>query len=277
MKKIPFILFSILLICLVVFVYLKFSPTTYPSHIIFFNIGQGDSALIFLPNNLKVLVDCGPNKTILSKLGERLSFFDKTIDYLIITHPDLDHYGGCSAVLKNYKIKNIVMNVDKKNDEYYKEFSQAVDSEQANIKIIDQAQKWQAGNYFFEFLSPDSSFGDLAGNDNSIVFRLVGGKQTVLFTGDLETTAEKLVVEKYCGVELVNCDKLKSDILKAGHHGSDTSSSDDFLSAVQPTTAIISVGKNSFGHPSLRTLNKLERAGTTILRTDEEGDIIILE
>ncbi len=248
--------------------------------VVFFNIGQGDATLIQFGNNKKMLVDCGADKKILAKLGRALPFYDRTIDYVLATHPDLDHYGGCIDVLKNYKVKEIIINGRKKEyDPYWRAWDQMIKDEGAIIKIVDSPQEWIIASSTLEFLSPDKSLAlDVGADDNnnySIVFKLKNDRTSFLFAGDMEEPLEKALVQKYCSPTSTSCPALQSDVFKVGHHGSDTSSGEDFLNFVNPQKAIISVGKNKYGHPSLRVLKKLERAGAEILITDEKGDIIL--
>lgn len=245
----------------------------------FFDIGQGDAALIQFADGTKILVDCGPDKKILAKLGETLSFYDNTIDYLIVSHPDLDHYGGCLDVLKKYKVKNIITNGMSKADDSYWEIWNEYSRSHSNIMEVAAPRVLVIAGNTLDFLSPGSlkaGQGSKEGNNDSIVFKLSTPGSTFLFTGDMETPMEQCLVTKYCRISsAAGCPKLKADILKAGHHGSDSSTGLEFLEAVQPEQTIISVGQNTFGHPSLRVLKRLARARTGILRTDERGDIIL--
>ncbi|MBU1613235.1 MBL fold metallo-hydrolase, partial [Patescibacteria group bacterium] len=241
----------------------------------FLNVGQGDSALIRFSDGEKMLVDCGVNSKILEKLGEHLPFYDRVIDYLLITHPDSDHYGGCVDVLKRYDVKQVITNSDtKKGDSFWAVWEKYLEEENAVHKIISKPQVWEIDGAKIEFLSPDKSLGLESkyekGNNNSIVFRLVHGSESFLFMGDAELPVEMALINKYCASSTVeaSCPQIDADYLKVGHHGSDSSSDEKFLEAVSPATAIISVGKNSFGHPSFRILKKLERAEAEILRTD---------
>src|SRR3989339_1296284 len=120
MRKIIWLLLFCLIVVLGLLAYVKlFDKKLYSFQIIFFNIGQGDSALIKFADGEKMLVDCGPDKTVLSKLGKFLSFYDRTIDYLVVSHFDLDHYGGCVDVLHRYDVKNIITNGDEKEYDSY--------------------------------------------------------------------------------------------------------------------------------------------------------------
>ena len=227
-----------------------------------------------------MLVDCGPDKKILAKLGAALPFYDRTIDYVLATHPDLDHYGGCVDVLKNYNVKEIIINGHKKsNDPYWQAWDKAIkDEPNAVVKVMSNPEKWTIASSTLDFLSPDASLAlgvaPADSNNYSIVFKLQSASTSFLFTGDMEEPLEKALVQKYCS-STSTCQALQADVLKVGHHGSGGSSGAEFLGLVQPKIAVISVGKNNhYGHPSLRVLKKLDRVGAETLRTDELGDII---
>lgn len=259
--------------------YIQFNKRQNRFQITFFDIGQGDAALIQFKNGQKMLVDCGPDRKILSKLGKALPFYDRTIDYLVSTHPDLDHYGGCVDVLKRYKVKKIIINGKEKFDSYFKIWDATMKAEGAEIKIMEAPEEWLIVSTTLEFIAPDNSLAvdpeKSEGNNASIVFRLINGERKYLFAGDMEEPLEQALVQKYCLTTSTSCPALEADVLKVGHHGSDSSSGEEFLRLVAPAWAIISSGPNKYGHPSLRVLKKLERAGAEILRTDEKGDIIL--
>jgi len=275
MKKLFIVIVVVLLLSIGLFYYIHFSANDKKFNIIFFNVGQGDAALIRFEDGTKMLVDCGPDRSILGKLGQYLPFYDRTIDYLVISHPDNDHYGGCVDVLKRYQVKNIIENSEQKTDDYWRVWRAQAEEEKAQLLVLSQPEVFDIGGAKLEFITPDASLildsaGDI-GNNQSLVFRLVEKTVSVLFTGDMEEILEQALIKKYCAGD---CPSLSADILKIGHHGSDTSSSENFLNSVNPKTAVISVGPNRFGHPSFRVLKKLERAGVKIQRTDERGDIV---
>lgn len=317
--------FLYLLICLPAlllfgfFYYQYFETQRHTFHVTFLDIGQGDAALINFADGEKMLVDCGPSKIVLSALGRNMAFYDRTIDYVLATHPDLDHYGGCVDVVKNYHVKEIIVNGhEKPSDPYWREWDKVARESGTVVKVMNAPETWNIASTTLQFLSPDASlpvkFSKSDTNDYSIVFHLVNQISTYLFTGDMETPLEKALVEKYCssslpllskeGVGVVagesaaatpsnlvtstatpsssplvrgrgdDCSTLQSDILKVGHHGSDGSSSELFLSYVKSKIAVISVGPNKYGHPTLRAIKHLQRAGAQILRTDQLGDIL---
>lgn len=284
----------------VVFYYVYIQDRANTFWIAFLNIGQGDSALIHFSDGDKMLVDCGPDRTVLSELGGQLPFWDRTIDTLLVTHPDRDHYGGCIDVLTHYNIKKIVTNGrSKPYDPEWVEFDRLVKAEKAEVVALTSPMVWNVNGDTLEFLSPDPSFElDVRADDSnnySIVFQLIHkvvpqvvrsrphfalrasrdkSVETFLFTGDMEIPLEDALIQKYC-VEHILCPTLQADILKVGHHGSPGSTSEKFVSVVAPKQAIISVGKNKYGHPSQRVIKHLERIGVEVLRTDELGAIVI--
>ncbi|MEK7644429.1 MAG: ComEC/Rec2 family competence protein [Patescibacteria group bacterium] len=251
--------------------------------IAFLDIGQGDATFINFPNQEQMLVDCGKDSNVLAALGRVMNPRDNKIDYLVITHPDADHYGGCVDVMDRFRVKNIIYNgLRKESDQFWQYFFSVIeelDSQGVNYLEIDQPLAFSVGGVGLSFIYPDHSIresqfvpGLTKENDNntSLVFSLKYGANNVLMTGDMEIELEKYLLAKYPS-------QLPADILKVGHHGSDTSSDKDFLSAVKPRYAVISSGRgNTFGHPSRRTLRKLERINAQTLRTDEKSDILFV-
>ncbi len=272
------ILFLAIVVC-IFGLWLYINITSLPQFkAVFLNIGQGDSTLVFLPQGGKILVDCGPDRTILRKLNQYLPFYDRQIDYLLVTHPDLDHYGGCIDVLRRYDVKNIFINGAKKEkDPNFLSWENYLEKEKAEIFVVGRPITYILSGARLKFFSPDPEIinektGD---NDKSLVFKFLYNTTTIFFAADMEEKIEKELVKKYCSDSPEDCPELKSDYLKVGHHGSDSSSGQEFLAAINPHTGIISVGKNSFGHPSLRVIRRLEREEIEIWRTDRRGDIIV--
>ena len=279
-KKILLIAGIVLVLSIGLLLYFLYKEITrHEFKVIFFDIGQGDASLIQFANGEELLVDCGPDKKILARLGQTLPFYERTLDYLLVTHPDLDHYGGCIDVLKNYTVKKIILNGHKKQDSFWQAFEEAVRKEGAEIKIIDSPEIWTIASSTIEFLSPDKNLALKVNADDSnnysIVFRLTNNNKSFLFTADMEMPLENALLDKYCLDSFaLNCPLLQVEVLKVGHHGSDTSSGEDFLKAIKAKDAVISVGaQNKYGHPSMRVLRKLERAGMNVVRTDLMGNI----
>lgn len=280
-KRIIYICAFLLIIPIGIFLYIKFDKSNREFSVTFLNVGQGDAALIKFENGEKMLVDCGIDRKILQRLGENMPFYDRVIDYLLVTHPDSDHYGGCSGVLKRYDIKHIITNGEEKNgDQYWSAWKKYAEEENATNQIINKYQELQIGGSILNFIAPSDDMQSdeklRAGNNNSIVFTLYNNDKKFIFMGDAEAPLEDALMQKYCVTTTpIVCPTLKSDYIKIGHHGSDSSSGELFLDVVGAKEAIISVGKNTFGHPSFRILKKLQRAGAEVLRTDKLGDITL--
>jgi len=239
----------------------------------FFDIGQGDAIFIETPYRNQILIDGGPNSMILEKLAKEMPFWDKTIDLIILTHPEADHITGLLSVLESYNVKRILWTGIVRDTSQYEKWKEMIEKENAEIIITHSSQGIKIGNVFLNILYP---FESLEGeeiknsNDTSIVSRLRFGNNSFLFTGDITKVSENKIISKEDG-------NLNSDVLKVSHHGSKTSTSAEFLENVLPDIAVISCGKdNSYGHPHEQVLKSLEELGINILRTDQNGDIKII-
>jgi beta-lactamase superfamily II metal-dependent hydrolase len=252
----------------------------------FLDIGQGDSILIKTPFGQNVLIDGGEDSSVIRELSRNLPLLDRTIDLMILTHPHGDHVDGLNEVIKRYQVKKIIYTGVVHETPGYITWLELIREYNIPLSIIDRSQKITFGDdCYLDILYPMKSLlGQEVSNVNnsSIVSMLVYGETKFLLTGDAEIEVEQelldltprspLLDRRGEGIAL----DLKADVLKVGHHGSDTSSSEEFLEAVRPKMAIISVGKdNSFGHPSRRIIKRLERIGSQVLRTDEQGTIRI--
>jgi len=242
--------------------------------ITFFDVGQGDSIFIELPNKNQILIDGGPSVVILEKLAGEMPFYDRTIEMVILTHPEADHLFGLLEVLKSYKIENILWTGVVRKTAEWKEWHNLIEKEGSNTKIARAGQRiilQRKPLIYLDILNPlenldGKEFED--SNDSSIVAKLVFEKDSFLFTGDITEKAEKKIISSGAF--------LDSDVLKIAHHGSKTSTSQEFLERVLPEIAVIQVGKdNSYGHPSPEVLAKIEEFDIQCLRTDKNGDIKI--
>ncbi len=252
----------------------------------FLDVGQGDAAFIETPEKHQILIDGGPTSAVLQKLADRMPFWDKEIDLVILTHPESDHMRGLFGVLQRYKVKYILWTGIVRTTSEFQKWVNVLDQKQkpktgflASINFGDIATKVvnadskikiKAGNVEIDILYP---FENLAGkelkntsNDTGVVAKLTYGKDSFIFTGDISSVAEK---------ELVNSkENILSDVLKVAHHGSKYSTSDLFLQNANPKIAVISVGaKNTYGHPTPEVLQRLEKYDIKVLRTDQAGDI----
>jgi competence protein ComEC len=236
----------------------------------FFDVGQGDAIFIETPTRHQILIDGGPSPKIIEKLAREIQFWDRSIDLIILTHPEKDHITGLLEVLKRYKVENILWTGIVRDIPEYREWLNLIEKEKANVKIAKAGQKISCKNcqwkieVFYPFESLEGKeFED--SNNTSIVSKLIFGNSSFLFTGDIYKDVEE-------NLALTPFD-LNSNVLKVAHHGSKTSSSEKFLEKVLPEVAVISVGENKYGHPNKETLEILEKYGIRVLRTDREGDI----
>ncbi len=246
--------------------------------VIFFNVDQGDAIFIKTPQKHQILIDGGPSSAILEKLAKEMPFWDRSIDLIVLTHPEKDHLGGLLEVLKRYKVENIFWTGIIRDTVEYEEWKRLIDEEDARIFIARTGQKIKFWRSIFYILYP---FENLEGqelknsNNTSIVAKLVFGKNSFLFTGDIYKSIEKKLLGHYVP-DQVKHSSIDSDVLKIAHHGSKTSSSEEFLREVSPEIAVISVGENRYGHPHPEVLSSLERFAIKILRTDKNGNIKIV-
>ena len=263
-------LFFILLLAIILAVIIFYSQKN-DLKVVFFDVGQGDAILISEGSN-QVLIDGGKDgKLLLEKLGKYIPFWDRNIEMIVATHPDQDHIGGLINVLKSYRVDSILKTNAQSESETFKKFKEEITAE--NAQKIEAKKgleiKLSDGAIIYVLFPIDSlpEAVDNASNDNSVVIKLTYGENTFLFTGDLPSTQESV---------LINSEQnITAQILKVAHHGSKYATSDAFLDAVKPQDAIISVGKNnSYGHPNQETLQRLLAHKTKIFRTDEIGDII---
>ena len=240
--------------------------------VVFFDVGQGDATFIESPQGVKVLIDGGRDGMILGELTKEIGFFNREIDMIIITHPDLDHIGGLIDVLKKYKVDTIVMTENVSETEHYKLLKEEIFKEGADIIFARRGQVFDLGfgvngTTTLTILFPDRDPTYLESNTSSIVARLVYGESEFIFTGDSPRSIEEYLVS-------AGSTELQSDVFKVGHHGSKTSSSEAFVTAVSPNLAIISASKNnSYGHPHKEVTDMLSSYGITYKNTADYGSI----
>ncbi len=268
-KREIFVLIFALIIFIILDIYQSYSAEGLLS-VVFFDIGEGDAIFIETPTKKQILIDSGPSNLILDKLGRAMPFYDRYIDLVIATHSDSDHIGGLIDVLKRYKVGTLIMNDDLDNQTlYYQELKRIIVERKIKTIGVLRGSSFllEPGLAIYIFGPLEASSGvSKEDNENSIVARLVFGKISFLFTADIPKSVEQKLIS--LGVN------LNSDVLKIAHHGSKTSTTENFLSAVSPLLSIISVGPNRYGHPHEETLAKLKNY--TFLRTDKEGDIKFL-
>ena len=245
-------------------------------HVMFFDVGQGDAIFIETPGGRQVVVDGGSDPLLMTRLlGERMRFNDRHIDIVAATHPNSDHIGGLAQVLERYDVGAVVERRIEYDSGAYEAWARLVDAEEAKGARVIEASAGQVINLDadvrIEVLGPPPILlgGTESDADNaSLVLRLVYGEVSILLTGDIFSEAERAL--------LASGAALDSDVLKVPHHGSDSSSTRDFLSAVSPAAAVISVGEgNSYGHPHANVVERLREYvdDGMLFQTAERGTV----
>lgn len=234
----------------------------------FLDVGQGDAVLITSPDGYELLVDGGPDMAVVRELAKKRSVFDRSIDMIIATHPDTDHVAGLIDVLRQYRVGLIIETASLYDTATAAAFQAAAVAEGARIITAQAGQEILLGaSTTVRVLSPRGDSTNWETNTASVVVQVMYGDTEFILTGDASQGIEEYLVEKYG-------ETLESEVLKLGHHGSDTSSSGLFLETVSPQYAVVSAGKdNRYGHPHEEVLLRAGEAGAQILSTAEDGTI----
>lgn len=235
------------------------------------DVGQGDALFIQSPTGTQVLIDGGPPRKLLGALAEVVPSFDRYIDVVIMTHPDTDHIGGLKELLDFYEVGMIFQSGVATDSIVYKNISQKIAEKNIlNILARKGTRIDLGGDTYLDILFPDRDVYDWETNSASVVTRLSFGNLSFLLTGDAGIETENILLENTAE------QFLKSVYLKAGHHGSKTSSSFPFVQKVSPRFALVSAGKNnSYGHPHREVLDILNSLGVQVLRTDVLGSVVV--
>lgn len=256
---------------------LIFPWQTRPLRIWMLDIGQGDAFFIEFPTGEQWLIDGGPDDAVLAKLGSLLLPWDRTLDAILLTHPDADHVTGLVSVLDRYDVDTVYETGVRAHTPNDSAFTQSLSAEGGyasggNDSITQRLQTGdviQVGDVTLTIVWPDGSQEGTypeKRNNFSINFVLEYGDTRVLFTGDAEEVVEESVGPRVGDI----------DVLKVGHHGSLTSTSWEFLELVDPEVALISMGReNTYGHPHPVIIERLIQIGTAILRTDLHRDVLL--
>lgn len=241
-------------------------------HVVFLDTGQGDSTLLTFRNGTRMLIDGGPDWSPLESLGKRLPFFDRRIDILVLSHPNSDHMTSFGEIIRRYDVQTLITAGTPFSSDMYHAILSGALLRSVALTTVEAGDTLHIADATLSILwppSPRPTGMSRDANNDSIYLMLEESGKRILFTGDGESIVEKTLVA--AGTD------LKADILKIAHHGSKTSSGTGFLLAVNPKTAMISVGKNNpYGHPSPSIIKLLERLSINIRRTDQEGDIEVV-
>jgi competence protein ComEC len=267
-----------LMLCSFILMHMAWNHFSPYGEVVFIDVGQGDAILIDLPfNQGNYLIDTGgavgfskeewEKKTKTFTVGEDviLPFLKSkgvtSINKLILTHGDLDHIGGAEELMGKLKVEEILITPNSHEKKEMKDIITLAKETETAVKQVKSPFKWEAGQYSFHILSPQDD--EYEGNDDSLVVYSEMGGLKWLFTGDMEKKGEGVFVQSY---------NIKADVLKIGHHGSNTSTSDEFLEEIQPSIGVISAGRrNRFGHPHPDVIERLQRNEVLIHNTAEHG------
>lgn len=237
----------------------------------FMNVGQGDAIFIQAPNGNTIIIDGGPSSAITRELGKLLPFYNRSIDMLVVTNPDKDHFAGFIDVLNNYEVGEVLKPGTKSDTQIYAKLEKTIKEKNVREEFAMRGMKIILDKEYkisLDILFPDRDVLKWTPNDGSIVARLVYGNTSYMLMGDATKKTEGIVINN-------SEDSLQSTILKLGHHGSKTSSGYDFVKAVAPRYAIISAGfHNKYGHPHKETLDTLEFIHIPALITFKLGTIV---
>lgn len=234
----------------------------------FLSVGQGDSELIIFPGGVKLLIDGGPpNGSVSRELDAVLQSNDRYIDLVMVSHPQLDHFGGLIDMLVRYRVGAFLESGRRGEISAYKDLENIL--EKRNVERIQLAKndRIRYRGSTATILSPDARLlGSTDLNDTSLVTFVESASTTALFTGDIGKDAEQFIVRTIPTVV---------DVLKVPHHGSKFSSAASFLGAVQPILSVIEVGKNRYGHPTPQAIERLTDVGARVYRTDRDGRVTV--
>ena len=278
-----YVLSGIVTGCILLFTFFSQLPDG-KLHVIICDVGQGDAAYIKFPDGKDMLIDGGPGgKTpkVLGCLGKYMPLFDRTIDIVVLTHPQEDHLGGLEEVVKRYEVKNFVHSDVGNATIGYENILKLLTEKHIPERIVGSGEKITIGAVAVLVVWPESSFlaqkkaANVLGvsnvNDASVVLKLSYGTFDALFPGDADSHVDGELTK----VPLSDADGI--EVLKVPHHGSKTGMTEGFFQWLGPIRlALISVGKNSYGHPAAETITRLEQDGAEVLRTDQKGNIEVV-
>ncbi|MEX0909839.1 MAG: ComEC/Rec2 family competence protein [Candidatus Paceibacterota bacterium] len=262
--------FFVLLLSLITFVLWSAVFVTSESkellEIVMLDVGQGDAFFIESPKGTQVLIDGGRSTAVLRGLSEVMPFWDRTLDVVVATHPDADHIGGLIDVFERFEVKHVLESAVKNDTPTFRSYEEALGGEGASVIPASRGTQVRIDDSIVLTVLSREVVATSDTNEASVILRIDYGETSFLFTGDASKEVERELLRYY--------ELLDVDVLKVGHHGSDTSTSLEFISATSPEFALISAGRdNSYGHPHDEVLERLTNADVRILRTDTQGTV----
>lgn len=240
--------------------------------VVFLNIGQGNSTFIKSPTGNKIIIDGGPGNNLSNKISSVMPWYDRSVDLIIVSHPDKDHYEGFISFLDKYSTESFMESGMVDTSEEFSSLRNKIFSKKIPDILARRGEIIDiGGGAYIEIIFPDRNVSGMDTNNGGIVARVVYGDTSFIIQGDLPKQMEDYLITLSSDKKM----SLKSDVIEVGHHGAKTSSSEEYLKIVAPKYAVISVGKeNKYGHPSPETLETLEKLGIKYLRTDKQGTIV---
>ena len=270
LKQRPLLCLIFLLLLLNVFLLLSyFKHQDKELRVAFLDIGQGDAVFIETPSGAQMLYDSGPpTGAVLRALGNEMPFWDRSIDVAVFSHPDMDHIGGFADVFDHYKVDVLLEPGASSSNGVYDDIERKITEHHITRIVAHRGMSIDMGDgVVADILYPDNDGPWADTNSASIVMRIHYGDTSFLLSGDLPQAEEEHVVS-------LDGDRLHSLVLKLGHHGSRTSSSEEWLRAIRPNIAVISAGLNNrYGHPHKEVLDLLKKLTIPYLITFQEGTI----
>ena len=237
----------------------------------FFDVGQGDAIFVETPDGVQLLIDGGPDGGVVKDLAGVMSFFDRTIDMVIGTHQDLDHIAGLIDVFAQYQVEHIVLTEGEGGSGAARRYVADTENEGAELTYARAGQIITLGaSTTLHILSPSTDTSNWDSNTSSVVVLLQYGDVGFMLTGDAPEGIEEYLVQQYG-------DALEAEVLKLGHHGSDTSSAPSFLLAVAPRFAVVSAGRdNRYGHPHTDVLERVSQYTNAEVVSTQEGSVTFM-
>jgi len=237
----------------------------------FLDVGQGDAVFIEAPNGRQMVIDGGPSRRVVRELGAVMPFWDRSIDLVLATHPDKDHMGGLIDVLAAYDVSAVLRGGTRTDTDIFDYWRRRIEPADVEERVVYAGQTVRLSpRVHFDVLFPPRAVNtrEMEPNNGSVVGRLVYGDTAFLLSGDAPVAVEKYLARTYQG-------NLESEVLKVGHHGSDTSTSRPWLGWSDPQWAVISAGKdNRHGHPAPSVVERLKRFDIEILQTKKRGTMV---
>lgn len=232
----------------------------------FLDVGQGDSILISLSQNKQVLIDTGRASSTSYALQKKMPPFDREIEIVFLTHPDSDHVGGFGSIADSFKIDKVYLNTEQSDSKTFEGVLEKIKEKNISQEVIRKGDLVNLNDLKIDVLWPKQD-STLSENNNSLVLLAQIKQSRTLFTGDLEIEGQQQLLSSY------SPEQLAADLYKVPHHGSGGAWNEKFIEAVKAKNAVISVGKNSYGHPAQTVIDGLNNLKIMIFRTDQLGTI----